>query len=61
MAKETKKSTGKYKAVNPKEFALTYNSAIPKYEELSSGESVNLDPKNKHTKNLLDNKIIIKE
>ncbi len=63
MAKEVKKNkeSNKYKAVNPKLFAESYNDRTPFYKELSNGDSVELDSKNKHTINLLDNKIIIKE
>ena len=62
MAKEKKEfKKPRYKATNPKGFKETYSDFVPYYEELSSGESVELDTKNKHVKNWLENKIIIKE
>lgn len=63
MAKETKKSPSpsKYKAVDVKQFKVNYNSNVPCYEGLSSGESVVLDEKNKHVINWINNKIIVKE
>ena len=59
--KKTTKSKSKYKAVNPKEFAETHNDIVPCYKELSEGESVALDLKNKDVENWIHNKIIIKE
>ena len=62
MAKEKKDlSKPRYKAVNPKGFKACYNNAVPCYEALSNGDSVELDAKNKHVKNWIENKIIIKE
>ena len=63
MEKEIKKvvKSTKFKAVNPKEFKASYSDTVPCYAELSKGESVKLDEKNKHVKNWLENKIIIKE
>ena len=52
MAKEIKKvfKIIKYKAVNPKGFKTSYSDIVPHYVELSDGESVELDTKNKHVK-----------
>ena len=62
MAKEKKDLTKpKYKATNPEVFKTSYSDIVPCYEELSSGESVELDAKNKHVINWLSNKIIVKE
>ena len=62
MAKKEKTaSPSKYKAINVKQFKTSYNSNVPCYEELSSGESVVLDEKNKHVINWINNKIIVKE
>ena len=62
MAKEKKSLTKpKYKATNPEGFKETYSDFVPCYVELSDGESVELDTKNKHVISWLVNKIIIKE
>ena len=62
MAKDGKKETNpKYKAVNPDSFKETYNNNSPKYDELSKGESVELNVNNATVKDWLLNNIIIKE
>ena len=59
---EKKANTGnKYKAVDPNQFAETYNDTVPKYENLCKGESVSLDKGNKTVKDWIRNNIIIKE
>ena len=60
-SKKERKASVKYKAVNPSNFKAWYSETVPGYSELSKGESVELDAKNKHVINWLDNKIIIKE
>ena len=61
MAEKTTKSSNKYKAINPDQFAETYNDTVPKYENLCKGESVSLDKGNKTVKDWIRNNIIIKE
>ena len=63
MADKAKKESKvvKYKAANPSDFKAWFSDNVPGYSELSKGESVELDAKNKHVINWLDNKIIIKE
>tara|TARA_Y100000310_G_scaffold156330_1_gene155747 strand:+ start:202 stop:399 length:198 start_codon:yes stop_codon:yes gene_type:complete len=58
---KTRNSKPKYKAVDPKQFEAWYNSNVPCYEELSAGEAVELNTKNKTVSGWLGNKIIIKE
>ena len=60
VAKEAKVAT-KYKATDPKRFKESYTNIVPSYEELSKGESVRLDTKDKTVLTWLNNKIIIKE
>jgi len=57
--KET--SSGKYKAVNLKNFKQTFNDQCPFYKELCAGEAVKLDPNCKHTKYWLEYSHITKE
>ena len=52
------KSKPKYKATNIKQFIAFFTSDAPFYDELSKGESVELDVNNKHVKNWLSNNII---
>ena len=61
MAEKTTKSSNKYKAANPSQFAEWYNNTAPKYNELCKGESVSLDSGNKTVKDWIKNNIIIKE
>ena len=56
--KKTTVKVIKYKAVNPEGFKASYNDVVPCYEELSKGESVELDVNNKNIQNLLLNNII---
>ena len=60
MAKKTEKAkkVTKYKATNTKQFIAFFTSDAPFYDELSKGESVELDVNNKHVKNWLSNNII---
>tara|TARA_Y100000361_G_scaffold31474_1_gene26359 strand:+ start:9675 stop:9872 length:198 start_codon:yes stop_codon:yes gene_type:complete len=51
----------KYKAANPSQYKEWFNSDSPNYTELSKGESVAIDPKNKFFKNLIEQSTIIKE
>lgn len=61
MKKEKKvKSSGLFKATDPKKFKQLFNDQAPFYDELCEGESVKLDPKSKHTQNWLDHNYIIK-
>ena len=55
---EKAKKVTKYKATNTKQFIAFFTSDAPCYEELSKGESVELDVNNKHVKNWLSNNII---
>jgi len=59
--KEAKKVSNKYKAFDPKSFKSNYTDIVPYYKELSEGESVKVDLKNKQVINWLKNKIIVKE
>tara|TARA_R110002020_G_scaffold472472_1_gene700612 strand:- start:34690 stop:34884 length:195 start_codon:yes stop_codon:yes gene_type:complete len=59
--KDTKKVSKNYKASNPKTFQSNYTDIVPYYKELSEGESVKVDLKNKHVENWIKNKIIVKE
>ena len=65
MAKETKKesNTAKnlYKAANPVQFSEWYTATAPCYDELSKGESVELNVKDPIVKDWIENKIIVKE
>ena len=62
MAKEKKDlNKPKYKATDPKAFKTTYSNIVPCYEELSNGDSIELDLNTKHVINWVSNKIIIKE
>ena len=61
MAEKTIKTSNKYKAVNPDQFAEWYNDTVPKYENLCKGESVSLDKGNKTVQDWIRNNIIIKE
>ena len=63
VKKEDKVASGKakYKAANPSQFKSWYTDQVPGYLELSKGESVELNAKDKNVINWLDNKIIIKE
>ena len=56
--KEKSKKVTKYKATNTKQFIAFFTSDAPFYDELSKGESVELDVNNKHVKNWLSNNII---
>mgnify|MGYP003637526990 FL=1 len=49
--KDTKKVSKNYKASNPKTFQSNYTDIVPYYKELSEGESVKVDLKNKHVEN----------
>ena len=60
MKKDKKeKSSGLFKASDPKKFKELFNESAPFYKELSKGESVKLDPKSKHTISWLDHNYII--
>ena len=63
MAKEVKKTqkTNSYKAADPVLFASSHTDVVPYYKELSEGESVKVDLKNKHVIGWIANKIIVKE
>ena len=56
--KEKAKKVTKYKATNIKQFIASFTSDAPFYDELSKGESVELDVNNKQVKNWLSNKIV---
>ena len=56
---EKAKKVTKYKATNTKQFIAFFTSDAPFYDELSKGESVELDVNNKHVKNWLSNNIIM--
>ena len=56
--KEKVKKVTKYKVTNTKQFIAFFTSDAPFYDELSKGESVELDVDNKHVKNWLSNNII---
>ena len=56
--KEKSKKVTKYKETNTKQFIAFFTSDAPFYDELSKGESVELDVNNKHVKNWLSNNII---
>ena len=60
MAKKTEKAkkVTKYKATDPKKFSASFTLDAPFYDELSKGESIELDVNNKHVKNWLSNNII---
>ena len=62
MAKgnEKPKKDDMYKAVNAKDFAVSYSDSVPYYTELSEGKAVKVDVKNKHVVSWLANKIIVK-
>ena len=64
MADKKKKisnSKARYKAKNPRQFKLTYNDACPGYDELCTGNAIELDTTNKRVKSWIVNNIIIKE
>jgi len=62
MAKGDKKATKpKYKATDPKKLAASFTSDAPYYDDLSNGESISVDLKNKHVQSWIQNKIIVKE
>ena len=63
MAKENEKpkKDNVYKSVNAKDFAASYTDIVPYYTELSEGNAVKVDLKNKHVVSWLSNKIIVKE
>ena len=64
MAKETKKpvvAKNLYKVANIKNFKAWYSDSCKHYEELSSGEAVEVDLKNKNVIDWINNKIIVKE
>ena len=56
--KAKSKKVTKYKATDTKQFIAFFTSDAPSYDELSKGESVELDVNNKHVKNWLSNNII---
>ena len=56
-----KPKSGGWKAVNPEQFSEWYNDTVPCYAELSEGKVVQLDTKDKHVKDWINNKIIVKE
>ena len=56
--KKTTVKVTKYKATDPKKFSASFTLDAPFYDELSKGESVELDVNNKHVKNWLANNII---
>ena len=58
--KKEKKSNSKpkYKATDTKQFIAFFTSDAPFYDELSKGESVELDVNNKQVKNWLSNRIV---
>ena len=56
---KTAKKVTKYKATNKKQFIAFFTSDAPFYDELSKGDSVELDVNNKHVKNWLSNNIIM--
>ena len=62
MAKgnEKPKKDNVYKACNAKDFAASYSDSVPYYTELSEGNAVKVDLKNKHVVSWLANKIIVK-
>ena len=62
MAKgnEKPKKDDMYKAVNAKDFAVSYSDSVPYYAELSEGKAIKVDLKNKHVVSWLANKIIVK-
>ena len=55
-----KKAEG-WRAVNPVQFSLSYNENTPHFSELSKGQAVDLDVKNKIVQNWIDNNVITKE
>ena len=59
--KKESKAIEKYKAVDPKKFKESYTEATPFYDELSKGDAVVMDKKDKQFKVWLNNNIIIKE
>tara|TARA_R100000734_G_C3308990_1_gene99630 strand:- start:690 stop:893 length:204 start_codon:yes stop_codon:yes gene_type:complete len=65
--KETKKDLKKkvtkvkYKARDTKKFKESYGEMKPYYKELSKGESVEVDMKDKTIISWINNKIIVKE
>ena len=61
MTEKTTKSSNKYKANDPIQFAEMYNNTVPKYNELCKGESVSLDKENRTVKDWIRNNIIKKE
>ena len=61
MADKKVKLSNKYMAVDPAQFAESYNNSAPKYENLCKGESVSLDKGNKTVQDWIRNNIIIKE
>lgn len=64
MAEKSKKevkTASKYKAVNPQQFKEWYTDSVPCYEELSKGESVTLNTKDRVVQDWLNNNLIIKE
>ena len=64
MAKDNKKSEKidvKYKAADPKLFAMNYTDKVPYYDELSNGESIEVNLNDLDVKCWLANNIIIKE
>ena len=59
--KKESKTAIKFKAVNPQQFKEWYTDSVPCYEELSKGESVALDIKDRTVQDWLNNNLIIKE
>tara|TARA_Y100000593_G_C4319400_1_gene342891 strand:+ start:224 stop:409 length:186 start_codon:yes stop_codon:yes gene_type:complete len=58
MSKKKEKKVTTYKAVNPKQFSEWYNEKTPFYDELSKGESLELDIAKKPFNNFLKTNII---
>ena len=61
MAEKSNKTTKTkklYKAVEPDRFKQERTDRVPYYEELSKGESVEVDLSNPHVKAWLDNNVI---
>ena len=61
MAKEEKKATNMYKAVDPAKFKEWYGKETPYFKDLSEGKSAKLDLSMPAVKDWLENKIIVKE
>ena len=72
MSKEVKKevkkeevksvsSRPKWKVVDTKMFKMMYQTNAPYYDEFSSGKSIEVDENDVFIKDLITNKIIVKE